>query len=258
MSADHRDVELIELLERARERGEPVVVDPGLVPTLADGYRVQAEFAARRVRRGEHPAGWKVGLTDAGSRRRFGVTAPVRGPLFEEDRVDAGDTLSLGSLCAPRVEVELAVRIGVPIQGLVEPDDVREALDAVSVAIELADSRVAGWPSSGSLLVADQAGQGRWVIAEPMAPPAGLDTAALVAAVSCDGVEVGRGGSASVLGDPLRSVAWLAGDLGREGRGLGRGEWVLTGTLTPMRELAAGRWVARIDGLGELILDVEP
>jgi 2-keto-4-pentenoate hydratase len=55
-----------------------------------------------------------------------------------------------------------------------------------------------------------------------------------------NGVTVGQGSGADVLGHPHHALAWLANHLAAEGQGLRAGEIVLTGSLVKTLWLNAG------------------
>jgi 2-keto-4-pentenoate hydratase len=89
------------------------------------------------------------------------------------------------------------------------------------------------------------------VLGEGVALPG--DLGAIEARVFVNDVEVGSGKGDAVLGNPLNSVAWLAGKLGQFGRGLKRGEVVMTGSFTRQFPLAAGDRVQTVfAGVGEV------
>lgn len=226
------------------------------VLSLDVAYEVQARLVARRRGGPTEPVGWKVGLTDAAARRRMGLEEPIFGPLAERDRVADGGELSLAQLVAPRLEVEVAMRVAERVQGILEPDEVGDVVDQVAIAFEIPDSRVAGWPARGTTLVADRAGAGRWVLGDRIARLDDVAFDRLVAVAVRDGEEVVRGGSGAVLGDPRRAFAWLSGAVARSGASLEPGAWVLTGTLTPMVPLVAGHWEGIVEGVGSVSLSV--
>lgn len=226
--------------------------------SLEDAYEAQARLWARRGAHGAVRSGWKVGLTDAAARRRMGLEEPIFGPLAGDDRIEPDGDLSLVRLVAPRLEVEVALRVAERIQGILEPDEVDDVVDELAVAFEIPDSRIVGWPVRGTSLIADRAGAGLWVLGDRVASRDGVPFEHLVAIAARDGAEVVRGGSEMVLGDPRRAFAWLTGAVARHGGVLEPGEWVLTGTLTPMVPLVPGRWEGIIEGVGSVRLVVVP
>jgi 2-oxo-3-hexenedioate decarboxylase/2-keto-4-pentenoate hydratase len=68
-----------------------------------------------------------------------------------------------------------------------------------------------------------------------------------------NGVEVGRGSAADVLGHPHNALAWLANHLAADGKNLRAGQIVLTGSLVKTVWLNAGDEVfIELEGLGRV------
>jgi 2-keto-4-pentenoate hydratase len=68
-----------------------------------------------------------------------------------------------------------------------------------------------------------------------------------------NGVEVGQGTGADVLGHPHHALAWLANHLAADGKSLRAGEIVLTGSLVKTIWLEAGdRVEMELAGLGSV------
>ncbi len=86
-------------------------------------------------------AGYKLGFTSAPMRQQMGVDHPNSGVLLAAMRIDGPD-LPAGELIQPRVEPEIAIRLGRDLRGAdVTPDEVADATAAVLPAIEVVDSR---------------------------------------------------------------------------------------------------------------------
>lgn len=245
----------------AAEADEPIAEDAlaALGNDARRAYELQRALVEERLGGGDRIEGWKVGVTDEAARARMGLTEPVWAPLLARDRLARGDRLARSSLLAPRLEVEVALRLVRRASGLLEPDELREAVDAAAVAIEIPDSRVKGWPTRGVSLIADRGGAGRWLVGDEVALRGSSWTlAGRRAEARRDGRVVAQGSTEAVFGDPLRSFAWLVGVLARDGSELEPGQWVLTGTLTPMVPLEVGQWEVSVEGLGALALEVVP
>ena len=84
------------------------------------------------------------------------------------------------------------------------------------------------------------------------APPR-LTCVEVIGRAVINGVEVGRGSGADVLGHPHNALAWLANHLAAEGKALRAGEIVLTGSLVKTVWLKAGdEVVMELAGLGRV------
>jgi 2-oxo-3-hexenedioate decarboxylase/2-keto-4-pentenoate hydratase len=94
------------------------------------------------------------------------------------------------------------------------------------------------------------------VLGTPVARSAAPDLLAVVGRALINGVEVGRGTGADVLGHPHHALAWLANHLAADGKGLRAGEIVLTGSLVKTVWLEAGDAVVmELAGLGTVEVD---
>jgi 2-oxo-3-hexenedioate decarboxylase/2-keto-4-pentenoate hydratase len=100
-------------------------------------------------------------------------------------------------------------------------------------------------------LVADDFFAAGCVLGKPVARSAAPDLRDVVGRAVVNGVEVGRGTGADVLGHPHNALAWLANHLAADGKGLRAGEIVLTGSLVKTVWLGAGDKVKmELTGLG--------
>lgn len=73
------------------------------------GHAVQDADRVARTAAGERVVGAKLGLTSAAKQQTMGVHQPIVGFLTD---AMAGDVLDLASLGQPRVEPEIAFRLG--------------------------------------------------------------------------------------------------------------------------------------------------
>ena len=102
-------------------------------------------------------------------------------------------------------------------------------------------------------LVADDFFAAGCVLGQPVARSAAPDLLGVIGRAVINGVEVGRGTGADVLGHPHNALAWLANHLAAEGKGLRAGEIVLTGSLVKTVWLKAGDSVVMdLSGLGKV------
>ena len=75
--------------------------------------------------------------------------------------------LQLADYVAPRIEVELAFRLGAALPGPgVTAADVRAATEAVHPSFELVDSRIADWRITLTDTIADRASSAGYVIGD--------------------------------------------------------------------------------------------
>jgi 2-keto-4-pentenoate hydratase len=246
-------------LARASGAAEPLSplseAAPGL--DVADAYAIQQSGVATRTHGGATVVGRKVGLTSVAVQEQLGVSEPDFGALLSDMEVPDGGRLDRTRLIAPRVEAEVAFVLGRDLVGpFVDEAAVAAATDHVRAAVEIVDSRIADWRITLADTVADNASAAAFVLGSvPIALDA-VDVRELTAVLHRNGVEVERGHTSLVLGDPCTAVAWLANKLASFGMRLGAGDIVLSGACTRMVDAAAGdRFRAELGPLGDLSVD---
>ena len=238
--------------ERTRAPIEPIgEANPGL--TLDDAYRIQDAFVALHVALGLHPFGIKVGSTSKAAQRRFKTDEPAIGTLFLQRQVANGGTVATERLIAPRIECEIAVRMGRDLKGPgVTPEAAEAAFGSLMGAFEIIDARTKDWRIKGVELVADNAVNTGFVLG-PERPAQGLDAAGVSVMFGREGDKPTYGSGASVLGGPKFVIAWLANWLGQRGKVLKAGTVVLTGSLSEILPANKGdRFTAEFTPLGEV------
>lgn len=222
-------------------------------------YAVQERLTETALAAGRRLIGRKIGLTAASVQRQLGVDQPDYGMLFDDMDVPNGDDIPFGTLLQPKCEVEIAFILGGDLDGDgLTSADVISAVDWAVAAIEVVDSRIAGWDIRIADTVADNASSGRFVLGHE---PRRLDQIDLIAcgmALERRGEVVSSGAGVACLGSPLNAVLWLARTMARTGRPLRRGDVVLSGALGPMVAAAPGdRFFARVEGLGSVSVGFE-
>jgi 2-keto-4-pentenoate hydratase len=226
-------------------------LDPATLPdlTVADGYAIQRAALDRRT---GDTVGYKVGFTSPAIRAELGVDDPAYGRVLA-DTVRADGRLDAAGLIDPKLEPELALRLGAPLDPPVTPADVLAAADAVVPVIEVVDSRIEGWELTAGSAVADNALAARVVHGGGIGAPTGLDLPLESVAVRRNGEQVATGVGADVLGSPARVVAWLADALAERGERLAAGDLISTGSLTELIPFEPGDTVeARFASLGSV------
>lgn len=212
--------------------------------SVEDAYQVQWCGAALRIREGARVIGHKVGLTSEAMQQQFGIQEPDSGLLLDRMVVGAGEGLPVDDLLAPRVEAEIAFRLGTDVQSVEMGEEaLREAVANTFLALEVIDSRygLAGLTLPDS--VADNAACARIVLGQPVqGVPQNLDDELLT--LSVDGTMAASGYGRAVLGNPVHSLLWLARRLNASGVGLRAGDIVLAGAVHASLALGAGQTVA--------------
>lgn len=219
-------------------------------------YAVQSLGIARRLATGRRVVGRKIGLTSASVQNQFGVHSPDYGVLLDDMMLDDRESVDLSGFFAPRVEAEVAFVLGHDLESpTTHIADVIRATEFVLPAIEIVDSRIAGWDIRITDTIADNASAGALILGTTPRTLDACDLAAVGMSLEFDGEPVSTGSGAACLGNPIVAVAWLARAVARHGQPLRAGEVILSGALGPMVAAQTGVYRARLDGLGEVRVD---
>ncbi|MCP2254512.1 2-oxo-3-hexenedioate decarboxylase [Prauserella aidingensis] len=220
---------------------------------IADAYAVQQAVVQRRLGRGERLTGLKMGLTSAAKMTQMGVDAPIWGRLTDAMSITGDGTVPLTGRIHPRMEPEVAFRIG---RDAVPGDAFADVVDAVAPALELIDSRYAGFRFTLPDVIADNTSAAGYAIGRWRPVPAGIT--GLGVTLEVDGAPVQTGTTAAILGDPRRAfdeAVRLAADSGLR---LRAGWVLLAGAATAAEPVHAGTRVrAVVDTLGAVSVAVE-
>ncbi|MFD1506236.1 2-keto-4-pentenoate hydratase [Georgenia yuyongxinii] len=223
---------------------------------LAAAYAVQDAIAAWRTAEGAVVVGRKIGLTSTAVQEQLGVDQPDLGILFEDTQYADGETVPSSRLMQPRAEAEIAFVLKEDLaDGDLGLDQVAAAVDYAVAAIEVADSRVAGWDITFADTVADNASSGVYVLGNERKTLDEFTPRDVEMTMTVTGQEVSTGSGAACLGDPLVAVQWLALKARDFGQPLRAGQVILSGALGPMRAVAPGATAtATIAALGSVTL----
>ena len=218
---------------------------------LADGYRIQAAGLTRRLGRGETVCGYKMGFTSEAKRRQMNLGAPICGVLTAQMALGDGGTLPVTSGVHPKAEPEIFFVTARELRGQVSLDEAAAAVSQVGAAIEVLDSRFAGFQYfSLPDVVADNCSAWRFVLASRTRPLPGLAVDALRMRMFIDGLLAAEASSAAISGDPLLSLVQLCALLAGTGRPLPAGSLVLAGAATAAVALRPGMEVRlEVEGL---------
>ncbi len=258
--SDPAVAELGAALYAARRAGVPIepLTDTHAALSVTDAYRVQRDLVARLLADGDRVVGYKLGLTSAPMQRMLGVDSPDFAPVLASHLHPDGAEVAAAGFIHPRVEAEIALVLGEDLAG---PDctalDVARAVSGATPAIEIVDSRIAGWRIKLADTIADLASSGAIVLGAAVVPVGGIDLRLAGMVFSRDGEVIATGAGAAALGSPLHATAWLVRTLAGLGDSLRAGQFVMTGALHAAVDIAPGqRYRAEIDRLGPVGLRV--
>ena len=220
--------------------------------SIADAYRIQEAFVARRIAAGETIVGKKIGATSRPVQEMLGVYQPDFGMLLSGMVYQEGDSIDLGQLIQPKAEAELAFVLKKDLKGPgITAMDVIRATDYVLPCFEIVDSRITDWKLKIQDTVADNASCGVYVLGKTKGDPRKLDITLAGMVLEKNGELFSTGVGAAVQGSPANAVAWLANTLGELGIPFKAGEVILSGSQSTLVPVADGdELVCTVGGLG--------
>lgn len=231
--------------------------EPDAPATLAEGYRVQQAAASLW---GDRIAGWKVGATARQMQEFFGIAEPVCGPVFGKTVVRSPAVLPARGFHHLMLETEFTLRFGADLPARPAPyarSEVVAAIDALVPSFELISPRFRKLPADKiAHVTADFSANGGAVFGPVCERWHETDLPSHAVKLFIGGALRQEGTGALVLGDPLIVAEWLVNTLRARGRGLARGEFVMTGTMTGLHTLEVGqRALADFGVLGTVELE---
>ena len=248
--------EAAERLEAAARTGTPCRPVRDLIGAddVELAYAVQRRLTERRLADGARVVGRKIGLTSTAVQRQLGVDRPDFGVLFDDMDVTGLPQVPSGRLLQPKTEAEVAFVLGADLtEGPLDAAQVRAAVEYAIAALEIVDSRIAGWDITFGDTVADNASSGLFVLGETRLGLEQFEPVEVPMVMRLGGRVVSEGSGAACLGDPLAALAWLARTAREFGDPLRAGQVVLSGALGLMVAIPPGSVVsAELGPLGSV------
>jgi 2-oxo-hept-3-ene-1,7-dioate hydratase len=225
--------------------------------TIEDGYAISNAWVALKLARGGIKRGHKIGLTSRAMQQSSQINEPDYGTLLDDMFFAPGD-IPFARFIAPRVEVELAFVLKRKLEGTqLTIDDVLNATDYVTPAIEIIDARIEQFDRHTKAMrkvfdtISDNAANAGIVLGGTRVLPRAVDLPWCGAVLRQNGVVEETGLAAGVQGHPAIGVAWLASKLAPWGQFLAAGDVVLAGSFTrPVPAVQGDRFDADYGPLG--------
>ena len=221
--------------------------------TIDAAYAIQEDILERHTRAGATIAAAKLGLTSRAKQQQMNVSEPLYGWLTDAMRVQGNAVVD--HYIQPRAEPEVAFMLGEELAG---PDittaQVIAATEAVAPALDILDSRFAGYKFMLADVAADNSSAAGFVLGAPVAPPSDLSVTGCIFEKNDDLVATAAG--AAVMDHPAAAVAWFVRKLHERGRTLPAGMTVMAGAWTAAVPIAAGDTLrATFDHIGSVELE---
>ncbi|MGI5219387.1 2-keto-4-pentenoate hydratase [Nocardia sp. CA-290969] len=208
-----------------------------------DAYTIQSLLIDRRERRGETVIGAKLGFTSKAKMAQMGVSEVIVGRLTDAMRLADGDDVDLTRFIHPRIEPEVAYRLG---RDAGFDSDLVECVDAVAPAVEIIDSRYRDFRFTLTDVVADNTSAAAFAIGDwqPLQP---VGNRAVRLSVGADEIV---GSTSAILGDPVHALHALGRVCRQRGFTLRAGDVILAGAATAALPLTADGARCEVAGLG--------
>ncbi|MCK9282999.1 MAG: 2-oxopent-4-enoate hydratase [Rhodocyclaceae bacterium] len=209
--------------------------------SIENAYAIQQRMIERRIAKGEHVVGKKIGVTSKAVMNMLGVGQPDFGYMLDGMIVNEGEAIPMSALVQPKAEGEIAFVLKKDLLGPgISAADVLAATEGVMACFEIVDSRIRDWKIKIQDTVADNASCGVFVLGSRLVDVRDVDLITCGMVLEKNGEVVVCGAGAATMNSPANAVAWLANTLGRLGVPLKAGEIVLSGALGAMVPVKAG------------------
>jgi 2-oxo-3-hexenedioate decarboxylase len=227
--------------------------------SVGNAYRVTRELGAAFENRGEKISGRKIGFTNSGMWKAFGVDAPIWG--YATDRttrnLSRADAVRTADFIEPRIEPEIMFGLKAAPSAAMDDDALLDCSDWIALGYEIVQSIYPGWKFTAADAVAANGFHGCFLVGSrhaitPRKAQWLRELAAFEVTLSCDGTVSQQGGGALVLGSPLNALRHLIALLANEPHNppLRAGEIISTGTLTLAMPVSAGQtWTTKASGI---------
>ena len=201
-------------------------------PPISRGMKAQLTKRRDRIRAGETPLGWKVGMCTPAMMERLRITAPLIGFLMQRALVASGNTVSLKGWYQPVAEPEIAVRMAKDLAANSDRTTVLAAIASLEPAIELADLDLAVTRENLESVLTNDIFQRHVVLGQKSR--AGGNTTGLSARIIRRGSEAARTAEPEAeTGKVLDIVGHVANTLSAFGEKLSAGDIIICGTIVP-------------------------
>lgn len=225
--------QLADSLQGALDQALPIAPLTQMHPaiTLDDAYDIQLINVQRALTNGKIITGKKIGLTSRAMQDLMGVNEPDYGHLYNTMAIQDAQVLTKTTIQA-KVEAEIAFVLKEDLNPGATAEEVLQATDYISPAIEVVDSRIANWKIKLADTVADNASSCCYILGSQKFDPKKWSLPDIHMTLFKNGEEINSGRGTDVLGNPATCVAWLAKKMGQYGVILKKGEVILSGALS--------------------------
>lgn len=249
------------MLFQAHQQGEKIPLITQMQPTLSveRAYLVQKYFVKMRLQ-SENIAGFKAGLTSAPGQKRFKVTQPVMGVLFEGGVHEANTPIVLSDFKRLMLETEIGYKINATIsEPIADIDSLKPLVSEVFPVIEIPDLGFAGNRGPiGVDVIAANVASARFIVGQSLTDFTSLNFNTLQVRLMHDGEESYTGLGSDAMNNQWQAALWLVNMAVEQGWILEPGHIIITGAVGRMTVGKPGEYQADFSELGRIHFEITP
>ncbi len=234
-SASEQDVinSIVDARAAVKQFGLPSAKLPDLNEEKA--YALQKKLTEALVSKGQPIGGFKAGLTSEATQKRFGVNAPLLGPLFKPGALEPDAVVNTKDFVRLFVETEIGFIPGVKIdKPVADVEALKKMIKEVCPAVELPDLRFDDMKNlKGPDIIVDAVSAAKYIVGKPI-PANSIDVSQVAVTLTRDGEVVNQGKAADVLGDQWKALLWLVNGAVARGYVIEPGQLLITGAMGQM------------------------
>jgi 2-keto-4-pentenoate hydratase len=220
----------------------PIEPIAGLIPypNIGLAYAIQETNTRLWLEGGRQLIGRKVNWTSAADQARMSIGEPIYGMLYDDMRIPPNGLAGV-TLIEPRLTACIALKVCEDIR--LRPANEAELIAhgwQVSLALELADSRIARWDLAAMDAVADNASAGAFMLGEAFIDLAAATDVHCLLSIRENGVEVGQKMPSLSFAEAVTASLWVARKMVQIGRPLLAGSVVLVAMDGPTLPVRSG------------------
>ena len=220
---------------------------------LESAYQLQRQL----VQRVAYPViGYKAGLTSEAGQKKFGVSEPVAGALFQQGLAFDRYVYLLSDHTNLMLETEIGFILNQNITQLVTAEQVPALVKSVVPVIELPDLRFENPDNiTGHGLIVNNVASNKVLVGKPISVQS-LDINQITTKLTRNGQVVIEGKATDAMDDQRQALAWLINRSLKTGYPVSEGNLLITGALGPMIPAERGQYDADFGELGKLAFSV--
>ena len=199
--------------------------------SIQESYAVQDRVTKKKIARGEHVIGYKVGCTSSAIQSQFGLSEPIFGRLFWPHIFNEGVELNWKRYTNCAIEPEMVLKICRDLKGENLSDKVlKKAIEYVSQGIEIHNFKFWYMPPTLQELICSNGLHAGLIIGNNKISPDSLSFKLEWFKVYIDDRIITKAVASEIMRGPLNSLRWLVGRLTKQEEVLKAGSIFIPGS----------------------------